>query len=90
MNTSEALGGGGQGEAFGNSAALDFSDATPNEFGALSSGGAGGMLPNSQLVQDSQIGRTPQYNMLTRLNDEEENVDFLQMFNQYQHHKQQE
>ena len=44
----------------------------------------------SDLGSASNTNDSPEkYNLLTRLNDEEENVDFMQMFHQYQMQKQQ-
>ena len=74
LNTSEALGL----DYVQPGPEREYSQATPKDFGAFGSAAA------SQLHDSS----TKQYNLLTRLNDEEENVDFLQMFNQYHHHKQ--
>ena len=76
LNTSEALGL----DYVQPGPEREYSQATPKDFGAFGSATA------SQLHDSS----TKQYNLLTRLNDEEENVDFLQMFNQYHHHKQQQ
>lgn len=67
-----------------------------NEAMALDNADDGKMLQanhGSQRTQHSSPGKQPgaslaaanaeKYNQLTRLHDEEENVDFIQMFNQY-------